>query len=192
MAKYKALEKVYIIISKNENKKSVVVIINTRTGIGMDTRTIRGCVVKILMKQCGYYGKKSQEYELLIHTLAKKVSKNNMDVYNEIVYEKLGHLIACKNTDTSSNMTYDEDSILNDIRSGVVSWRSSPYKNIRREREEFIIKQRTKPDAVEGMYECTKECGSTSFFIWKQQTRSGDEAETVYAQCQKCGKRNRQ
>lgn len=41
------------------------------------------------------------------------------------------------------------------------------------------------PEVEEGMYECSK-CKCKKIFTMSKQTRSGDEATTVFARCSKC------
>ena len=51
------------------------------------------------------------------------------------------------------------------------------------EYDSFLIK----PFEVdEGVLECNK-CGSNKTFSYSKQTRSGDEATTVFATCSNCG-----
>ena len=58
------------------------------------------------------------------------------------------------------------------------------YRNIEKEENDFI----TNPLVVEeGVLEC--ECGSKRTMSYSKQTRGGDEATSVFAQCVECGRK---
>lgn len=71
-------------------------------------------------------------------------------------------------------------------RNGECGFESPCFKKYKAEEEEAIHLQEN-PNVVEGIF-CCKKCKSRRIITHSKQTRSGDEATTVFAQCSKCGK----
>lgn len=155
----------------------------------------RKVVAKTLMEK--FSTEDSINYELMIYKMCLEMyfsidhsidvnKKESLDeIYMQYAYEKISHLLGASSEEEISH-------ILEDISSQRVGWESSPCAELRFRRDQAITRARTKPDAIEGAYTCTKECGSTRFYMWTQNTRSNDEGSLVYRQCAKCGKRNRE
>ena len=80
----------------------------------------------------------------------------------------------------------DLKSILKDIKDGRVLWddpNMDEHRQKLEEQDEFL----ENPFEIEdGVIECNK-CGSKRTYSYTKQTRSGDEATTVFSVCAKCG-----
>ena len=76
--------------------------------------------------------------------------------------------------------------ILKDIKNGLVLWEHPDmemYRHKLEEQDDFL----ENPFEIEdGVIECNK-CGSKRTYSYTKQTRSGDEATTVFSVCAKCG-----
>ena len=78
-----------------------------------------------------------------------------------------------------------------------IGFDSSFFEDAKAQHLKQLSRINEKPKAVKGVYKCSAKlkdgsvCGSDSFFMWSQQTRSGDEGMTHFRQCEKCGKRNK-
>ena len=102
----------------------------------------------------------------------------NLDDPNSVAMEMIGL--------TRKGKTKDElkDFLIN----GKFQFGSDDYDDVKyrmKEFESFILK----PFEVdEGVLTCNK-CGSNRTFSYTKQTRSGDEATTVFAVCSKCNAR---
>ena len=76
--------------------------------------------------------------------------------------------------------------ILKDIKDGRVLWdvpEMDCYRHKLEEHDEFL----ENPFEIEdGVIECNK-CGSKRTYSYTKQTRSGDEATTVFSVCAQCG-----
>ena len=76
--------------------------------------------------------------------------------------------------------------ILKDIKNGCVLWdvpEMEIYRHKLEEQDDFL----ENPFEIEdGVIECNK-CGSKRTYSYTKQTRSGDEATTVFSVCAKCG-----
>lgn len=80
----------------------------------------------------------------------------------------------------------DLKSILKDIKNGLVLWDNpdmDTYRHKLEEQDDFL----ENPFEIEdGVIECNK-CGSKRTYSYTKQTRSGDEATTVFSVCAQCG-----
>ena len=63
----------------------------------------------------------------------------------------------------------------------------SEIRTLVQEEEDFIMKP---PDIEEGVIEC-KKCKSKKTFSYSKQTRSSDEAVTIFVRCINCGAHGR-
>ena len=72
------------------------------------------------------------------------------------------------------------------LKKNKIARNSDNFNNIKliiEEQDKFIIKPF---EVEEGVLECYK-CGSNKTYSYTKQTRSGDEATTVFAVCTQCG-----
>lgn len=111
----------------------------------------------------------------MFENLIFKTSNNSLDTYNNLILY-VSNEIANKK---SIKKTYSS------IKEKKIGWYSNNFvenKNKIEEHDHFIMN----PFQIdEGVMECGK-CGSHKTYSYTKQTRSGDEATTVFAICCKC------
>jgi DNA-directed RNA polymerase subunit M/transcription elongation factor TFIIS len=76
----------------------------------------------------------------------------------------------------------------NDIKSGLVGWKSPIYNKIAQKISEFDDYLVKPFEVVEGISECMK-CHSKKTWSVQKQTRSSDEPMTTFTHCVECGHR---
>jgi len=148
----------------------------------------RRSVVRALMKVVG--PKSAENYEKAIYDMCSRVAeKDEVEcdaVYASLSYEKVGQFVASRSRE-------EREAVFADIRGDVCGWKSAIYKPQYENKMRLLKRSREKPKAVKGDRKCkAKGCDSDEFYVWSQQTRSGDEGMTHYFQCAKCGKRGRE
>lgn len=115
-----------------------------------------------------------------IDIIEKNIDKisDNEDDYNDNLYEVISLIQEkCK-----------LKNILQKIKSKDLLWNNNIFieaKNRIEEHDHFILHPF---EIEEGVMECTR-CGSNKTYSYTKQTRSGDEATTVFAICCKCNNR---
>lgn len=105
--------------------------------------------------------------------------------YDRIAYQLIG-LVSEKRGKS------DVSFLILNIEKCTIDLQSFIYSDLYTDRENEFLQFLQKAKAVKGVYKCNKECGSDLFFIWMEQTRSGDEGMTAFRQCAKCGKRGKE
>ena len=112
-----------------------------------------------------------------VRKLENKINiiSNNQDEYKKIILE----IVKYKNEGNGSK------ELMNILKEGQVLENTKEYDEYRhkiKEHDGFLIK----PFEVdEGVLECGK-CGSNKTISYTKQTRSGDEATSVFALCYEC------
>jgi len=146
----------------------------------------RASVKKCLSTTFG--AKLANTYEKAIYDMVLSDSTPSNETYARLAYEKVGQLIEC-NQDPDSI-----EGILANISSGITGYESSIYEPQRIKHEKALAQAIQKPKAIKGTYVCKfpRGCGSDEFYIWKLQTRGGDEGTTTFRQCAKCGRRGKE
>lgn len=112
--------------------------------------------------------------------------ENIEEFYLRFSYEKIGQL-------ASNTSTENVQRILKDSEEGIEGWKSAFYQHYK---TQYLYKLDTtmkKPASIKGIYKCKeKDCNSDEFYVWSQQTRSGDEGMTQFRKCAICGKRKKE
>jgi len=75
--------------------------------------------------------------------------------------------------------------IFTKIRKKDIGWGHPEMNEIRMRYKEFDDFLTSPPEVEEGVLEC-KKCGSKKTFSFSKQTRSADEATTVFVRCANC------
>jgi len=75
--------------------------------------------------------------------------------------------------------------IFSKIKNKELSWKHPGFDDIKRKYQEFDDFITSPPEVEEGVIEC-KKCGSKKTFSFSKQTRSADEATTVFVRCANC------
>lgn len=104
-----------------------------------------------------------------------KISENNIIKYNNYIYEIIGDIL---------NDTKLTD-ILKNIKEKKIGWNHEQFNEIYnyiKEQDEFL---ENPFEIEEGIFQCMK-CNSKKVFSYSKQSRSGDEATSVYCQCANC------
>jgi DNA-directed RNA polymerase subunit M/transcription elongation factor TFIIS len=112
-----------------------------------------------------------------IEIIENNVFKVSVDeeTYNQNLYQVIGDII--------TGMTLK--SILENIKSNKIGWKHSCFEEVEnrmKEQDDFIVNPFT---VSEGVLKCNK-CNSERVFSYTKQTRSGDEATSVFSQCVNC------
>ncbi len=100
---------------------------------------------------------------------------SDVETYNQYIYQTIGDIIgglALK-------------SVLENIKNNKIGWKHSCYEEVEnrmKEQDDFIVNPFT---VSEGVLKCNK-CNSERVFSYTKQTRSGDEATSVFSQCVNC------
>ena len=126
------------------------------------------------------YIEKDKHVRIIDTQILKKILEKKPHNIEE-TYKQLIITVCCK---IQSGIPLKD--VLQTIKTGKVSWdcdEMEEYKHKLQEQDEFL----EKPFEIEdGVIECNK-CGSKRTYSYTKQTRSGDEATTVFSVCAKCG-----
>ena len=118
---------------------------------------------------------KNQKNVTMFENLIFKMSNNSIETYNNLLLYVTNEI----NNKKSTKTTYSN------IKKQKFGWNSDNFienKNKIEEHDHFIMN----PFQIdEGVMECGK-CGSRKTYSYTKQTRSGDEATTVFAICCNC------
>lgn len=87
------------------------------------------------------------------------------------------------------NDTVDIEEVIGDLKmhntlTGQVGFKSKCFLKFEKE-ENLYLNLLESPEIEEGMFQCIK-CQSKKIMTMSKQTRSGDEAITVFAKCSQC------
>lgn len=113
-------------------------------------------------------------FENCIHTR----SNNNLNLYNKLLYSIIYDILSQKKL----------KSIIDNLSNNKFGWNNNCFDEIKtsiKEQDNFL---ENPPEIDEGVFECSK-CHGKRTFSFEKQTRSGDEAGTVFVQCYDCGKK---
>jgi DNA-directed RNA polymerase subunit M/transcription elongation factor TFIIS len=117
---------------------------------------------------------KEQNITIIENNIYKNCD-NDETKYKTILYQIIG--------DVLNNIKLSD--ILKNIKENKIEWEHNEYKDISnylKEQDEFL----ENPFQIEeGIFECTK-CNSKKVFSYSKQSRSCDEATTIYCQCSNC------
>ena len=127
-----------------------------------------------------------KKYEEDIHIMCVKISEESGEdldsIYAQHAYEKVGEL----------REGGDKKQILEDIRKNNTGFDSSCFSKIKNDSEidAKIITEGMK--IKKGDIPCkNSKCKSTETYYYSQQTRSADEASSIYLICVSCGSKSR-
>lgn len=134
--------------------------------------------------------KSAAKYETAIYNMCVRLAKQDEEriehVYTRIAFDKIGQLIAAKNS-------LERSKILNDLKNTVEDWDACIYEKQRFEYDRLMDRSIQKPQAVTLDEICKyKGCKSNKFYIWAAQTRSCDEGTTNFRQCAECSRRKKE
>jgi DNA-directed RNA polymerase subunit M/transcription elongation factor TFIIS len=145
----------------------------------------RELVKSVLMSELGFKATTAKNYEAAIFSLSESIASLTEDdidkIYRNISYEKLGELISAR--DKEQRMA-----IFTNIKKGVIGFDSCVYSIIKEKTESHLHEIAEGEEVAEGEFTCRK-CGSSKCSWVSVQTRSGDEAATIFVKCTHCGKR---
>lgn len=121
-----------------------------------------------------------------INLMEKKVYNLSVRLYNKYMGHRID--ILYKNCMYEClNLLENKKNNINDIiKNNMILWESGCFeklKKIQEEEDNFLIKPF---EVEEGVMQCEK-CDSKKTFSYSKQTRSGDEATTVFVICTECG-----
>lgn len=118
-------------------------------------------------------------YKMCLY-LSKEYDDTLEDIYNKFAYEKVGDIM---NADGEE----DRNGVLNDIKNGILGWKSAPYKEFRRKLEKDNSEIAKSISIEEGDLPCRNaKCGSKRCISYLSQDRSGDEGMTQHVICVDC------
>jgi len=123
--------------------------------------------------------------ELLAKKLVKKIdnavfvyTRGDVQQYNKQIYNLYGIVSASCNNKTQSDII----SLLDDLERGCVGVDMSHFEKFREQQQIDDSKYDIDVDVADGAVSCSK-CGSSKVFQHHKQTRSADEATTIFYTC---------
>jgi len=81
--------------------------------------------------------------------------------------------------------THTVKQIFNDLTYSTIDWGDEKYNTFKKKIEEYDLFLEKPFEIEDGVIQCNR-CGSKQTYSYTKQTRSGDEATTVFSICSKC------
>nr|QBK85654.1 MAG: transcription factor S-II [Marseillevirus LCMAC101] len=139
--------------------------------------------------------KTAKNYEKQIYRMCERIVADDeteemsegrtsiQDLYPNIAYEKVGHLLQCQDRQ-------EREEILTDIKNCDTGFDTHPYETFRQKLKEVCSFTAQGPIVEEGEFPCrNSKCKSKRCFFYQLQTRSADEPMTTFVTCIKCKSR---
>ena len=142
----------------------------------METTQLRSMCQNVLRKYINNEKHVRLFDKQILKIIIEQISSDIEETYKQLV------ITVCCKLQQGVTLKY----VLQQIKSGKVLWNCeemNTYKHKLQEQDDFL----ENPFEIEdGVIQCNK-CGSKRTYSYTKQTRSGDEATTVFSVCAKCG-----